>query len=257
MIRLIATLVKIALRSLVLSLVTGGDVICAAIDQSSASKSLEQVKHLQDFQVVELRRYTIKEGEREHFAQYFETYFPEAFQQLGSIIYGQFLERENHSRFTWIRGFKDMDARATVSAAFYYGPVWKEHRAIMNDRLIDSDDVLLLRPLRPERAITVLPALDPNVETAGAQGIVVAQIFAIKPNSVDAFIPTIGRFINGRGEFYDYEVYEGKAVLVRFLWLNIKPDSCRWEQAFSPDGGKTWETNWTMDFERISAAQAG
>jgi hypothetical protein len=70
-------------------------------------------------------------------------------------------------------------------------------------------------------------------------------------------IPTIGRFANGRGEFYDYEVYQGKAVLVRFLWLNIKPDSCRWEQAFSSDGGKTWETNWTMDFERISGSQAG
>jgi hypothetical protein len=70
-------------------------------------------------------------------------------------------------------------------------------------------------------------------------------------------IPTVGRFTNGRGEFYDYEIFEGKAVLVRFLWLNIKPDSCRWEQAFSIDGGKTWETNWTMDFERTSASQPG
>jgi hypothetical protein len=187
MIGSIATLGKIALRSLVLSLVTASDTICAETDQTIPKKLLEQVKHLQDFQVIELRRYTIKEGEREHFAQYFETYFPEAFQQLGAIIYGQFLERENHSRFTWIRGFKDMDARATVNAAFYYGPVWKEHRSTMNDRLIDSDDVLLLRPLRPERGIPVLPAVDPNAETAGAQGIVVAQIFAIKPNNVDAF----------------------------------------------------------------------
>ncbi len=148
---------------------------------------MEQVKHLKDFQVIEFRRYTIKEGEREHFAQYFETYFPEAFEQLGAIIYGQFLERDSQSRFTWIRGFKDMDARATVSAAFYYGPLWEEHRMIMNNRLIDSDDVLLLRPLSQERGITVLPAVDPNFETAGAQGIVVAQIFAINPNDVDAF----------------------------------------------------------------------
>jgi hypothetical protein len=70
-------------------------------------------------------------------------------------------------------------------------------------------------------------------------------------------IPTIGRFTNGRGEFYDYEIYQGKAVLVRYLWLNIKPDSCRWEQAFSTDGGKTWETNWTTDLERITEPQSG
>jgi hypothetical protein len=70
-------------------------------------------------------------------------------------------------------------------------------------------------------------------------------------------VPTVGRFADGRGEFYDYEVFEGKAVLVRFLWLNIKPDSCRWEQAFSADGGKSWETNWTMDLERTGAPQPG
>lgn len=55
--------------------------------------------------------------------------------------------------------------------------------------------------------------------------------------------PTIGSFTNGQGEFYDHEVFQGKAIFVRFLYLNIKPDSCRWEQAFSADGGKTWETN--------------
>ncbi len=42
----------------------------------------------------------------------------------------------------------------------------------------------------------------------------------------------------------------------RFLWLYIKPNSCRWEQAFSADGGKTWETNWIMDFQRTDAPQA-
>lgn len=69
-------------------------------------------------------------------------------------------------------------------------------------------------------------------------------------------VPTIGYFTNGRGEFYDHEVYQGKAIFVRFLWLNIKPNSCRWEQAFSADGGKTWETNWTIDFERTDTPQA-
>jgi hypothetical protein len=66
-------------------------------------------------------------------------------------------------------------------------------------------------------------------------------------------IPTIGYFINDRGEFYDHEVFQGRAIFVRYLWLDIKPNSCHWEQAFSSDGGKTWETNWTMDFERTDA----
>ena len=67
--------------------------------------------------------------------------------------------------------------------------------------------------------------------------------------------PTVGRFVDGRGEFYDFEVYEGKAVLVRYLWFNIKPESNRWEQAFSQDGGKTWETNWTIDSERVKDSE--
>ncbi len=148
---------------------------------------MDSVKHLRDFQVTELRRYTIKRGERKHFAEYFESYFPEAFEQLGAIVFGQFFERTDASRFTWIRGFKDIYARATVNGAFYYGPLWREHSAVMNDRLIDSDNVLLLRPFMPERAIPVLPAVDPVTEKEGAQGVAVAQIFALKADDIDAF----------------------------------------------------------------------
>lgn len=64
--------------------------------------------------------------------------------------------------------------------------------------------------------------------------------------------PMIGGFTDGRGEFYDQEIYEGKAIYVRYVWSNITATSCRWEQAFSSDGGKTWETNWIMEFERQS-----
>jgi hypothetical protein len=142
---------------------------------------------LTDFQVIEFRRYTIRDGEREHFAQYFESYFPEAFQQLGAIAIGQFLERGNNSRFTWLRGFHNMDDRAKVNALFYYGPLWKEHSATLNSLMTDSDNVLLLRPLSRELGITVLPAVDPVKEAKGAQGIAIAQIFAVKEGNVDAF----------------------------------------------------------------------
>jgi hypothetical protein len=141
----------------------------------------------QELQVIELRRYAIKQGQRESFARYFESYFPEAFEQLGAMAYGQFLERKNATWFTWLRGFKDMDARANVNAAFYFGPLWKDHRTVMNDRILDSDNVLLLHPLKPGRGVSLLPAVDPVTDSAGAQGVVVAQIFAVKPGSVLEF----------------------------------------------------------------------
>ena len=78
-----------------------------------------------------------------------KVYFPEAFQQLGAVAVGQFLERGNDSRFTWLRAFHDMDDRAKVNALFYYGPLWKEHAATLNSLMTDSDNVLLLRPLSP------------------------------------------------------------------------------------------------------------
>ena len=148
---------------------------------------MEHIAHLKDFQVIEFRRYTIKEGGREHFAQYFESYFPEAFEQLGALAAGSFFERKNQSGFTWIRAFHTIEDRAVANAAFYYGPLWKEHRTTLNNLIIDSDNVMLLRPLSPERGVTVLPAVDPVTEANGAQGIVVAQIFAVKANNVEAF----------------------------------------------------------------------
>jgi hypothetical protein len=63
-------------------------------------------------------------------------------------------------------------------------------------------------------------------------------------------VPMIGGFTQGRGEFYSQEVFEGKHIFNRFIWSDITPTSCRWEQAFSADGGKTWETNWIMELTR-------
>jgi hypothetical protein len=64
--------------------------------------------------------------------------------------------------------------------------------------------------------------------------------------------PTIGAFKNGRGEFYDQELLNGKAILVRNVWSDITPQSCRFEQAFSEDGGKTWEVNWIAVDTRVA-----
>jgi hypothetical protein len=56
--------------------------------------------------------------------------------------------------------------------------------------------------------------------------------------------PSIGEFKNGRGEFFNPETLNGRPILVRFVIADITPTSCRFEQAFSADGGKTWEVNW-------------
>ena len=137
------------------------------------------------FGVIELRRYAIRDGERDDFARYFDACFPEALQQVGARALGQFCERANRSWFTWLRGFRDMDARASANAAFYYGPVWKEHRQAANARILDSDNVLLLRPISPDRGLAAFPAVDP-VKGSGARGVAVAQIFAVEKGRVDA-----------------------------------------------------------------------
>jgi hypothetical protein len=63
--------------------------------------------------------------------------------------------------------------------------------------------------------------------------------------------PTIGEFKNGRGEFYDQETLNGRAILVRFVISDVTPNSCHFEQAFSDDGGKTWESNWIATDTRV------
>ncbi len=68
------------------------------------------------------------------------------------------------------------------------------------------------------------------------------------PHHLD--VPVIGRFADGRGEFTADDSFEGKPIKVRFLWLDTQTPEPKWEQAFSPDGGATWETNWTMRFVR-------
>src|SRR5258708_3885183 len=64
-------------------------------------------------------------------------------------------------------------------------------------------------------------------------------------------VPTIGEFKNGRGEFFDQESFNGRTILVRNVWSDISADSCRFEQSFSDDGGKTWEVNWIAVDTRV------
>lgn len=72
-------------------------------------------------------------------------------------------------------------------------------------------------------------------------------------NSSDGTLtqPTVGEFKNGHGEFFDQETLNGRAIFVRFVISDITPNSCRFEQSFSDDGGKTWDVNWIAIDTRV------
>jgi hypothetical protein len=64
--------------------------------------------------------------------------------------------------------------------------------------------------------------------------------------------PVIGSFNHGRGEFFADGTFEGRKTRERVIWSEITKSSCRWEQAISFDGERTWETNWIMEFTRVA-----
>lgn len=96
--------------------------------------------------VIELRQYTLHPGTRETLISLFEREFIEPQEALGLRVLGIFRDLDAPDRFVWLRGFADMASRGDRLASFYDGPVWKQHRQAANATMIDSDDVLLLRP---------------------------------------------------------------------------------------------------------------
>ncbi|MEC4589473.1 MULTISPECIES: NIPSNAP family protein [Nitrospirillum] len=96
--------------------------------------------------VLELRQYTLKPGQRDVLIDLFDRYFLTGQEAVGVRVVGQFRDLDDPDRFVWLRGFPDMPARAAGLAAFYGGPVWQAHREAANGTMLDSDNVLLLRP---------------------------------------------------------------------------------------------------------------
>lgn len=97
--------------------------------------------------VVELRQYTLHPGRRDELIALFEREFVESQEAAGMTLIGQFRDLDAPDRFVWLRTFGDMAGRKRALETFYGGPVWKAHREAANATMIDSDDVLLLRPL--------------------------------------------------------------------------------------------------------------
>lgn len=99
--------------------------------------------------VVELRQYVLHPGRRDDLVELFDREFVEPQEQHGLRVLGTFRDLDDPDRFVWFRGFPDMPSRKAGLEAFYDGPVWQAHKHAANATMIDSDDVLLLRPVVP------------------------------------------------------------------------------------------------------------
>ncbi len=107
--------------------------------------------------VLELRQYTTRPGERDTLISVFDRHLVESQEAEGMTVIGQFRDRRRPDRFVWIRGFSGMESRHTALERFYGGPVWAEHRNEANATMLEFHDVLLLKPARPDLAFRLDP----------------------------------------------------------------------------------------------------
>ena len=105
--------------------------------------------------VIELRQYTLEPGTRDGFVERFEREFLDTQEAVGIHVLGTFVDLDDPDRFVWFRGFATLEERGTSLAAFYGGPAWAEWGDAANADMIDSDDVLMLRPRPGKPAMPV------------------------------------------------------------------------------------------------------
>src|SRR5882724_13422341 len=125
--------------------------------------------------IIELRHYTLHPGKRDVLIDLFDREFVETQEAVGVKAIGQFRDLDHPDRFVWLRGFPDMTSRAKALQDFYGGPVWKAHREAANPTMIDSDNVLLLRPALPTSGFSLENIKRPPV---GADKVLTSLIVA-------------------------------------------------------------------------------
>jgi len=135
--------------------------------------------------VIELRQYTLHPGRRDELIELFEREFIEPQEAAGMRVIGTFRQQGKPDRFVWLRGFRDMSSRATALQSFYGGPVWKANRTAANATMIDSDNVLLLRPVDAQSGF-VLPAQRPSVGSAQRATTIITATLYLLTSPVDA-----------------------------------------------------------------------
>lgn len=143
--------------------------------------------------VVELRQYTLKPGHRDTLIALFDRYFVESQEAAGMTVVGQFLDWRRSDRFVWIRGFSDMKSRHAALEQFYNGPLWAAHKAVANDTMLDSNDVLLLRPARPDVAFRLNPRDRPALGEERTAAVVLAGIHQLRQLADPAIVSLFER----------------------------------------------------------------
>ena len=195
--------------------------------------------------VVELRQYTLHPGKRDVLIDLFDREFVETQEALGVKIIGQFRDLDHPDRFVWLRGFRDMPSRAKALSDFYGGPVWKTHREAANATMIDSDNVLLLRPALPTSGFSLENMNRPPVGSDDVPTrLVVATIYyftdPVAPNFINFFEYTLrpvaaslgatisAYFVteNSENTFPALPVRTGENV---FVWFSTFPDLAAYE----------------------------
>jgi len=166
--------------------------------------------------VVELRQYTLKPGMRDVLIGLFEQEFIESQEAAGMTVIGTFRDMDNPDRFVWLRGFADMPTRARALQEFYGGPIWKAHRQAANATMIDSDNVLLLRPTRPESGFSLGNAKCPPLgATENPKGLVVATIYHLDASAGGDFVDFFERTMK------PVLMEAGACVLAYFITENL------------------------------------
>jgi NIPSNAP len=162
--------------------------------------------------VVELRQYTLHPGKRDVLIELFDREFIESQEALGMKVIGQFRDVDDPDRFVWLRGFRNMATRALGLRAFYGGPAWQRHREVANATMIDSDNVLLLRPAQPGSGFSLgTHRRQPRGINQHGAGLVIATIYSLDARAEHEFIDYFSRKLKPR------LLDSGAAVLAFFV----------------------------------------
>jgi NIPSNAP len=202
--------------------------------------------------VVELRQYTLKPGQREALIDLFERYLIEGQESVGMTVIGQFRDRHRPDRFVWLRGFPDMQRRHEALEAFYGGPIWAAHRERANDTMLDSDDVLLLKPARADTTFLISPRGASETFQKDSAGSVLAGIYQMPQPVEDAAVSLFeenvlpilrtngvqlqGLFVTepAPNTFKRLPVREGEHVLVWFGTTERRDGPQNWRERLAP-----------------------
>lgn len=132
--------------------------------------------------IVELRQYTLHPGRRDDLIRLFDAEFIEPQERAGIKVIGQFRNLDDPNKFVWLRGFPDMETRKRGLTEFYTGNDWRSRRNDANATILDNDNVLLLRPIRPDASFD-LEGLErqPIGTTRTSKGLIIATVYHIDP----------------------------------------------------------------------------